>query len=109
MADKGVVKCANCGKEVELEGGLYVWATKNPDKYKCSDCMASKTKSSGAAKKSTAKAKEDTRVPASEIKAEMFRKAYDEIMAAFSDIAEEVSPFVGGWVSTVVINRTKKF
>ena len=31
-------KCAECGKEVEFDGGLAVWASKNPDKVRCEEC-----------------------------------------------------------------------
>ena len=42
MTEKEKVACAECGAEVELEGGLLVWAKKNPDKFRCPECQKKK-------------------------------------------------------------------
>ena len=38
---------------------------------------------------------------------EMFRKAYDELKAEFADELDSVKEYLGGWTSTLVINRSK--
>ena len=38
----------------------------------------------------------------------MFRDAYEEIKEQFEDILPEVKDFIGGWVSTIVINRMRE-
>lgn len=111
---KEKVPCCDCGKEVELEGGLLGWAKKNPDKFRCPDCQTKRYangkapagKNSGASKTATASAKKEF-TPKKEINATLFRQAFDELRAEFADVAEEVAPYMGGWVSTIVINRSK--
>ena len=41
------------------------------------------------------------------IDATMFRKAYDELKAEFADELDSVKEYLGGWTSTLVINRSK--
>lgn len=100
-------KCAECGKEVEFDGGLAVWASKNPDKVRCEECHNAKfAKKGGSAPKREFKPKAEA--PAKKpIDAAMFRKAYDELRAEFADELENVKDYLGGWTSTLVINRSK--
>lgn len=104
--------CTDCGKEVEYEGGLAMWAKKNPDKVRCAECF-DKYKN-GAAKKasSTKKAtgKTESGYSSSQkkpIDAKMFKQAFDELRAEFADDLDAVKEYLGGWTSTLVINRSK--
>lgn len=102
-------KCAECGKEVEFDGGLAVWAAKNPDKVRCEECHNKKfAKKTGAtATKKEFKPKEGSAPTKKPIEASMFRKAYDELRAEFADELDSVKEYLGGWTSTLVINRSK--
>lgn len=93
-------KCAGCGKEVEFDGGLAAWASKNPDKVRCAECHNKKF----AKKEFKPKTEAPVKKP---IDAAMFRKAYDELRAEFADELENVKDYLGGWTSTLVINRSK--
>lgn len=105
--------CIDCGKEVEYEGGLAGWAKKNPDKVRCKECF--EKHKSGYAKKGNATT---TKAPAKKseggctcqkksIEAKMFKQAFDELRAEFADDLDSVKDYLGGWTSTLVINRSK--
>lgn len=101
-------KCAECGKEVEFDGGLAVWASKNPDKVRCEECHNAKFAKKGGASSAKKEFKSKAEAPAKKpIDAAMFRKAYDELRAEFADELENVKDYLGGWTSTLVINRSK--
>ena len=102
-------KCAECGKEVEFDGGLAVWASKNPDNVRCEECHNKKFAKKGGAttgvkKEFKPKSEASAKKP---IDAAMFRKAYDELKAEFADELDSVKEYLGGWTSTLVINRSK--
>lgn len=104
MSDKITVKCSKCGKDYEVDEKLASWCEKNSKPLVCQDCF----KSGGSAKKAPAKTSTTTaKTPKADVGAAMFRKAYDELVAEFSDIKEEVAPYLGGWASTIVINRSR--
>lgn len=107
MTDSGLHKCSVCGKEVELEGGLHIWATKNPDKFRCEECRAAGKFANGKGGAPATKKSSSAGTAKKAIEAKMFRQAFDELMAEFKDDFDTVSPFMGGWVSTLVINRSK--
>lgn len=90
-------KCEACGKEFEARG---TW------QKVCLDCFkaghAPKPESKAAKKESNPKA--PVRKP---IDAAMFRKAYDELKAEFADELDSVKEYLGGWTSTLVINRSR--
>jgi ribosome-binding protein aMBF1 (putative translation factor) len=93
-------KCEACGKEFEARGD---W------QKVCIDCFkaghAPKPESKAASKrefKTEAKATHKK-----DIDATMFRKAYDELKAEFADELDSVKEYLGGWTSTLVINRSK--
>lgn len=105
--------CIDCGKEVEYEGGLAGWAKKNPDKVRCKECFdkhksgyAKKGTTSTTAKKTPAKADGCT-CQKKAIDAKMFKQAFDELRAEFADDLDSVKDYLGGWTSTLVINRSK--
>ena len=80
-------KCEACGKEFEARGE---W------QKVCLDCFKA-----GHAPKPESKAAKKP------IDATMFRKAYDELKAEFADELDSVKEYLGGWTSTLVINRSK--
>lgn len=113
---KEKVACAECGAEVELEGGLLVWAKKNPDKFRCPECQKKKYankiaegKANNA--KSFAKKNEASQAKGSSNKgsvtAKLLRQCYDEVVAEFADILEDVRPLLGGWTTTIALSKTK--
>lgn len=110
------VTCAKCGKEFPLDEKWKGFADKYPERLTCSNCKDGAKKDVATAYKSTAKpasygVKANTYKQgsvSSEVNAEMFRRAYDELTAEFSDILPEVKEYLGGWTSTIVINRSKK-
>lgn len=114
--NKEKVACAECGAEVELEGGLLVWAKKNPDKFRCPECQKKKYankiaegKASNA--KSFAKKSETSQSKGSfsksPVTAKLLRQSYDEVVAEFADIIEDVRPLLGGWTTTIALSKTK--
>lgn len=110
MAEK--FKCIDCGAEVEYEGGLAIWASKNPDKVRCAECFdkhkSSYKKTSGTAAKTPAKKTEGgCSCGKKTIDAKMFKQAFDELRAEFADDLDAVKDYLGGWTSTLVINRSK--
>lgn len=110
---KEKVACAECGAEVELEGGLLVWAKKNPDKFRCPECQKKKYANKIAeGKANNAKVSrrklEETIDNATVVTAKMLRQAYDEVAAEFADVIEDVKPFMGAWATTLVLSQRKK-
>lgn len=117
MTEKEKVACAECGAEVELEGGLLVWAKKNPDKFRCPECQKKKYankisegKASNAktfAKKGEATSSAKGSFNKTPVTAKLLRQSYDEVVAEFADIIEEVRPLLGGWTTTIALSKTK--
>lgn len=115
MADTEKFTCIDCGKEVEYEGGLAGWAKKNPDKVRCKECFdkhksgyAKKgTSKSTTAKASAKKSEGGCTCQKKPIDAKMFKQAFDELRAEFADDLDSVKDYLGGWTSTLVINRSK--
>lgn len=107
------IKCSRCGKEVELDDKWKAFAEKFPERVTCMECKNGAKKSVATAYKNTEKPANPhkysvTDVSIKKINAQMFRKAYDELLAEFSDILPEVKDFIGGWTSTMIINRLKE-
>ena len=110
------VTCAKCGKEFALDEKWKGFAEKYPERLTCTNCKDGAKKDVVTAYKATEKptsyrikAETYKKGPtSSEVNAEMFRRAYDELTAEFSDILPQVKEYLGGWTSTIVINRSKK-
>ena len=106
-------KCSVCGADVEFTGALANWAEKNPDKVKCAKCHAAKAGGSSAKKEYTPKAdgngakKGYTPAAKPTITAEVLRKSYDEVTAAFADVLDDVKDYIGRWTTTVALSKTK--
>lgn len=93
-------KCDACGKEFEARGD---WQKVCLDCFKAGHAPKPESK---AASKREFKPKAGT-APKKAIDATMFRKAYDELRAEFADELDSVKEYLGGWTSTLVINRSK--
>lgn len=101
--------CSVCGEEVELQDSLKSFVEKYPDRVKCKKCYAA---GGTDAKKATASAKGGTGKSHSvskggDITAELLRKSYDEVKAAFADVIDEVHEFIGGWTTSIAISKSK--
>ena len=91
--------CEKCGKEFDAKGD---WQKVCIDCYKAGATEAKQKASSKTS--STKKAAASTK---SSMVASEFRKAYDELVAEFSDVIEDVKPLLGGWTTSIVLSRTK--
>lgn len=113
MAETIKVVCAECGKEFDLDKKWQPFANKYPERVKCPSCKKGGGKSVAKAVSNTAKpSKSNYSKPTSatgkkQIDATMFKQAYDELVAEFGDNLDEVKEYLGGWTSTLVINRSK--
>ncbi len=117
MANNNIkVQCAKCGKEFELDEKWQGFADKYPERLTCFECKAGAKKNVATAYKNTPKKTSQTlyKKAASststdkKVNAEMFREAYEEIKEQFEDVLPEIKDFIGGWVSTIVINRMRE-
>lgn len=113
------VTCAKCGKEFDLDDKWKGFAEKFPERLTCMDCKDGAKKNVSTAYKNTEKPasyaskantyKKASSTPSSSgVNASDFRKAYDELTAEFSDVLDDVKEYLGGWTSTIVINRSRK-
>lgn len=93
-------KCEACGKEFEARGE---WQKVCIDCFKAGHAPKAESKST----KREFKPKSEAQTPKKTIDAAMFRKAYDELRAEFADELDAVKDYLGGWTSTLVINRSK--
>ena len=39
------------------------------------------------------------------ISAEVLRQSYDEVVAAFADVLDDVKDYLGGWTTTVALSK----
>jgi ribosome-binding protein aMBF1 (putative translation factor) len=98
--------CSVCGKDFEAADSLKTFVEKYPDRVKCPDCY----KAGGSdTKKATSKAKANTTTKSDkeQMSAELLRKSYDEVKAAFADVIDEVHDFIGGWTTSIALSKTK--
>ena len=97
--------CSVCGKDFDMDDKYATFVEKFPDRVKCTDCY----KSGGTdVKKATAKASSGKSAQTSgksAITAEVLRKSYDEVKAAFADVIDEVHDFIGGWTTTIALSK----
>lgn len=94
-------KCSVCGKEFETESQ---YAIDHPDKAKCWDCFKAGGTDKAAATK-TAKANKAPAAAKAQITAEVLRQSYDEVVAAFADVIDDVKEYLGGWTTTVALSK----
>ena len=92
-------KCEACGKEFEARGEWQIV---------CLDYFKARHVPKPESKKKKKEFKPKTGALAKKpIDASMFRKAYDELKAEFADELDSVKEYLGGWTSTLVINKSK--
>lgn len=119
MADKIQVKCSVCGKTYELNAGTKSadFVTKFPDRAKCPECWeaggtnAAKATAKAVEAKNAAAGKPTTKTYGKqfkEITPADLHKAYEEVKAEFADILDEVAPYMGGWATTIALNKAQK-
>lgn len=100
-------KCTVCGKEYEIQDGTPAakFVEEHPERAKCYDCF----KAGGADKAAATKtAKASTSKPAAakaQITAEVLRQSYDEVVAAFADVIDDVKEYLGGWTTTIALSK----
>lgn len=109
---KITVQCSKCKENFELDDKWKVFAEKYPERVTCPSCKNGGTKSASTAYKNTTKATTSSSTSKSiggkePVSAALFRKAYDELVAEFSDVLPDVKEYLGGWTSTIVINRSR--
>ena len=86
---KITVQCSKCKENFELDEKWKAFAEKYPERVTCPSCKNGATKSASAAYKNTSKAMTSTGKSAGgkePVSAALFRKAYDELVAEFSDV-----------------------
>lgn len=100
--------CSVCGKDFEMDEKYATFVEKFPDRVRCTDCYkaggTNAKKATAAAANKTATKTASTKQP---IDAELLRKSYDEVKAAFADVIDEVHEFIGGWTTTIALSKTK--
>ena len=109
---KITVQCSKCKKNFELDEKWKAFAEKYPERVTCPSCKNGATKSASTAYKNTTKSTTSSSTSKSafgkeSVSAALFRKAYDELVAEFSDVLPDVKEYLGGWTSTIVINRSR--
>lgn len=99
--------CTVCHKEYEIQDGTPAakFIEEHPERAKCYDCF----KAGGADKTAATKtAKASTSKPAAtktQITAEVLRQSYDEVVAAFADVIDDVKEYLGGWTTTIALSK----
>ena len=102
-------KCAKCGAEVELNDNYANFVEKYPERVTCFKCKNSGGKSATkATKKAVEQAKTECACHCGETSAERFKEVYYQFKEVFGDELKDVKDYIGGWVSTVIIQGTKK-
>lgn len=108
---KITVQCSKCKENFELDEKWKAFAEKYPERVTCPSCKNGATKSASTAYKNTTKSAISSTSKSAfgkePVSAALFRKAYDELVAEFSDVLPDVKEYLGGWTSTIVINRSK--
>lgn len=98
--------CTVCHKEYEIQDGTpsAKFVEEHPERAKCYDCFkAGGTDKAAATKKATADKK--PAAAKATITAEVLRQSYDEVVAAFADVLDEVKDYLGGWTTTIALSK----
>lgn len=103
------VTCSVCGKTMEVDEKLKAWADNKGVGLKCAECYkAAAGKSKVSATSSSGFSKASQTAATTLFTPEEFKKVFDEFRAVFADELEEVKPYLGGWVSSVLINKDQR-
>lgn len=126
-------KCAKCGAEVELNDNYKSFVEKYPERVTCFKCKKAGGKSAAKATKKAIEDKlkdgkcatcyKDGKTPAQEdcnkckealcscfdnsVSARKFKEVYHEFKEVFGDELDDVKDYIGGWVSTIIIQGSK--
>lgn len=101
-------KCTVCGKDYEIQDGTpsAKFVQEHPERAKCFDCFkAGGTDKAAATKKATGSGKSAETKGKGAISAEVLRQSYDEVVAAFADVLDDVKDYLGGWTTTVALSK----
>lgn len=113
------VKCAECGKEFQLDDKWQGFADKYPERLKCFDCKSGKKESDDKKKVSDYKKntykkpytpKSSYKAPQGKMRPEhfvQFYKALKDVMVE-EGIFDEVHDFMGGWTTSLIIQADKE-
>jgi uncharacterized protein YlaI len=98
-------KCTVCGKEYEIQDGTpsAKFVEEHPERAKCYDCFKAGGTDKAKATKAASPSKSADKKGA--ITADVLRQSYDEVVAAFADVLDDVKDYLGGWTTTVALSK----
>lgn len=100
-------KCTVCGKEYEIQDGTpsAKFVEEHPERAKCYDCFKAGGSDKAAATKTAKGSTSKTVAAKAQITAEVLRQSYDEVIAAFADVLDDVKEYLGGWTTTIALSK----
>ena len=101
-------KCTVCGKMYTIQDGTpsAKFVQEHPERAKCFDCFkAGGTDKAAATKVAKGSGKSAETKAKATISAEVLRQSYDEVVAAFADVLDDVKDYLGGWTTTVALSK----
>lgn len=100
-------KCTVCGKEYEIQDGTpsAKFVEEHPERAKCYDCFKAGGSDKAAATKTAKGTTPKAAAAKAQITAEVLRQSYDEVIAAFADVLDDVKEYLGGWTTTIVLSK----
>lgn len=102
------VTCSVCGKTMEVDEKLKAWADNKGVGLKCAECYKAAAGKSKAATTTSSSGSSKASQTTNLFTPENFKKVFDEFRAVFADELEEVKPYLGGWVSSILINKDER-
>ena len=105
-------KCAKCGAEIELNDNYKSFVEKYPERVTCFKCKKAGGKSAAKATKVAEEKAETTHKCTcgecdNSVSAKRFKEVYHEFKEVFGDELDDVKDYIGGWVSTIIIQGSK--
>lgn len=100
-------KCTVCGKEYEIQDGTpsAKFVEEHPERAKCYDCFKAGGSDKAAATKTAKGTASKSAAAKAQITAEVLRQSYDEVVAAFADVLDDVKEYLGGWTTTIALSK----
>lgn len=97
--------CTVCHKEYEIQDGTpsAKFVEEHPERAKCYDCFKAGGTDKAKATKAASPSKSTDKKGA--ITADILRQSYDEVVAAFADVLDDVKDYLGGWTTTVALSK----
>lgn len=104
--------CTVCGKTYTIQDGTpsAKFVEEHPERAKCYDCFkAGGTDKASATAKASSKGsgKSVSTAGKAKLDAETLRQSYDEVVAVFADVLDDVKDYIGGWTTTVALSKSK--